>query len=98
MAVNFSPLFPRNEKNDLVSESNQNEVENDREADALAQAVAKMTNRTLEQIAEAQAWPIATYKPQNPLPTDMSLVGAIASKWPGSETDEQIASALERLS
>jgi hypothetical protein len=34
----------------------------------------------------------------NPLPPDMSLFDAIAGKWPGSETDEQIASALERLS
>lgn len=98
MAVNFSPLFPRNEKNDLVTESNQNEVENDRDPDALAQAVAKMTNRTPEQIAEAQAWAVATYKPQKPLPLDMSLFDAIAGKWPASETDEQIASALERLS
>lgn len=66
--------------------------------DALAQAVAKMTNRTPEQIAEAQAWAVATYKPQNPLPPDMSLFDALAGKWPGNETDEQIASALERLS
>lgn len=98
MTINISPLSARNEKNDLVTESNQNEVEDDRDPDALAQAVAKMTNRTPEQIAEAQAWAIATYKPQNPLPPDMSLFDAIAGKWPGNETDEQIAEALERLS
>jgi hypothetical protein len=65
---------------------------------ALDRAVAAMTNRTPEQIAEAQARAIAMYKPRRELPPGKTLADVVMGQWPGNETDEQIEAALKELS
>ena len=66
--------------------------------DALSRALAKMTRRTSQEIAEAQAHAIATCKPRNEIPPGKTLFDMVAGKWPGDETDKEIEEALERLS
>lgn len=68
------------------------------EESALDRAVAAMTNRTPEQIAEAQARAIQSYAPKRLPPPGVSVFEVIAGKWPGDETDEEIKAALDELS
>ena len=66
--------------------------------DALSRAVAKMSNRTPEEIAYAQARTIANCKPEHSLQPGQTIFDAVGGKWPGDESDQQIKEALERLS
>ncbi len=76
-------------------------VQNIKEAedsDALSRAIAKMINRTPEEIAKAQALAINNCKPEHSLQPGQTIFDAIGGKWPGDESDQQIKEALERLS
>ena len=66
--------------------------------DALARAIAVMTNRTPEQIADARAHAIATFKPRTPPPPGTNGMERVYGQWPGDETDETIYRTLEELS
>ena len=62
------------------------------------EAVARMTGRTREQIAEAQDRASAVIRPGKPLPEGKSILDAVAGKWPGDESDQEVAEALRKLS
>ena len=62
---------------------------------ALAEAVAEMTPRTPEQIAELQARAIRQYLPRRTPPPGKTVADMIGGRWPGDETDEQVRAALQ---
>lgn len=64
----------------------------------LAQAKFKMSHRTKEQIAEAQARAMEKHPPMRAVPPGKTLSDIVSGKWPGDETDEQIEDALRELS
>jgi hypothetical protein len=57
-----------------------------------------MKNRTPEEIESARTQAIKEYKPERPLPEGKTIFDVICGKWPGDETDEEVAEALRRLS
>lgn len=61
-------------------------------------AVRAMTNRTPEQIADAQARSMSQYLPKRTVPPGKTLADEVAGQWPGDETDAQIEAALVELS
>ena len=65
---------------------------------ALDRAVAKMMNRTPEEVEATRARLFAEMEPPRPLPPGKTLEDMISGKWPGDETDEEVLRALERLS
>ncbi len=72
--------------------------EEESDPEALTRAVLAMTSRTPEQINAAQEKAEELIKPGRPLPPGMTIFDVVAGKWPGDETDQEIAQALERLS
>ena len=64
----------------------------------LEEAVARMTGRNQEQIAKAQARATAFIRPGKPLRDGETILDAVAGKWPGAESDQEIAEAIRRLS
>ena len=70
----------------------------DEEADALDQALARLANRAPEDIAAAQARAWRVCQPRQELPPGQTLYDVVAGQWPGDETDEEVAEALQRLS
>lgn len=64
----------------------------------LGRGIKEMLARTPEQVREARARLLATARPACPLPPGKTLEDVIVGKWPGDETDEEIARALEDLS
>ena len=66
--------------------------------EALNRAVARMMNRTPEEIEAARARLFQQSRPPREIPEGKTLEDMISGKWPGDETDEQIREALERLS
>ena len=68
------------------------------EQDLLTVAVARMTGRTADQIAEAQDRAAQFIRPGKPLPPGQTIFDAVAGKWPGNESDEQVDEALRKLS
>jgi len=65
---------------------------------SLGRGLKEMLSRTPEQVREARARLFATARPARPLPPGKTLEDVIVGKWPGDETDEEIARALEDLS
>lgn len=72
--------------------------EEESDPEALSRAVLAMTSRTPEQINAAQEKAEALIKPGRPLPPGKTIFDVVAGKWPGDETDDEIARVLERLS
>jgi hypothetical protein len=68
------------------------------ESDPLVQAIARLAARTPEEIARARSEARAALVPARPLPDGMTLLDAVGGKWPGDESDEEIAAALDRVS
>jgi hypothetical protein len=66
--------------------------------ESLEAAITRMINRTPEEIAAARERLLAVTPPPRELPTGTTIFDAVMGKWPGDETDEQIAAALEKLS
>ncbi len=79
----------------FLSDNNGTEVE---DPEALARAVAAMTNRTPEEIEAARARLFAQSRPPRPLPEGKTLLDVISGQWPGDETDEEVFEALRKLS
>lgn len=75
-----------------------NLFEEDEDPHALERATERMKNRTPEDIEAAQRLAIEQYKPENLLPEGKTIFDVLCGKWPGEETDEEVALALERLS
>ena len=65
---------------------------------ALDRAVARMMNRTPEEIEATRAQLFAEMEPPRPLPPGKTLEDMISGKWPGDETEEEVLRALEKLS
>jgi hypothetical protein len=57
-----------------------------------------MIHRTPKQVAEARTRLQASIRPGAALPPGMTIFDAVAGKWPGDESDEQVAAALKDLS
>ena len=68
----------------------------DRGGDLLAEAVARMAGRTPEQIAAARERAFGFIRPGKPLAAGQTIFDAVVGKWPGDETDEDVAEALRR--
>jgi hypothetical protein len=66
--------------------------------EALARAVAAMTNRTPEEIEAARTRLFAQSRPPRPLPEGKTLQDVLSGQWPGDETDEEVYEALRKLS
>lgn len=66
--------------------------------DLLAEAVARLVSRTPDEVIEARARAAQFVRPGKPLPPGQTILDAIGGKWPGDESDEQVAEALRRLS
>ncbi len=57
-----------------------------------------LANRTPEEIEQTRRRLDAASRPPRPLPEGKTLSDMFCGTWPGDETDEEIAEALERLS
>jgi hypothetical protein len=66
--------------------------------DLLQAAVERMTSRTPEQIAEAQARAARFIRPGRPLAPGQTIFDAVCGKWPGDESDQEVTEALRKLS
>jgi putative addiction module CopG family antidote len=66
--------------------------------EALDRAMAKMMNRTPEEIEAARAQLFQASRPPRELPEGKTLEDMISGKWPGDETGEEVLRALEKLS
>jgi hypothetical protein len=64
----------------------------------LSDSIARLRNRTPEEIAKTRAEYLALATPGKPLPPGKTLADMVVGQWPGDETDEEILAALERLS
>lgn len=82
----------------LRESSVQSNEEADTDPDALARAIARMRNRTPEEIAAAQQRFLQQSRPPRPLPEGKTLLDVVCGQWPGDETDEEVFEALRRLS
>lgn len=65
--------------------------------DPLEVEIRWLTSRTPEQIAADRDELLKSSRPPRPLPPGKTFLEAVGP-WPGDETDEEIAAALERLS
>ena len=73
--------------------------EPDGEAMASLEAeVARMNSRTPEEVAAVRERLLAVTPPPRELPDGKNIFDVVMGKWPGDETDEQISTALEKLS
>lgn len=66
--------------------------------ESLEAALTRMTSRTPEEIAATRERLLAATPPPRELPPGKTIFDVVMGKWPGEETDEQILTALEKLS
>lgn len=66
--------------------------------DPLTEAIARLKNRTPEQVAADRDRLLALSPPPRPLPPGKTWIDMVVGQWPGDETDEQVREALEKLS
>lgn len=64
----------------------------------LDQELAWLANRTAEDIERTRQELLNTSRPAQPIPAGKTLFDVVEGQWPGNETDEEIRTALERLS
>ena len=79
----------------LITNAQDEEYE---DPDALDRAIAKITNRTPEQIIAARERAMAASHPPRPLPPGKTFAEVVAGQWPGNETDEEVQAAFDELS
>ncbi|MEK7833483.1 MAG: hypothetical protein AAB401_20500 [Acidobacteriota bacterium] len=72
--------------------------DDDTDPDALAKAIAELSNRTPEEIEQTRDRILAASRPPIPLPEGKTLGDVLRGQWPGDETDEQVFEALRKLS
>ncbi len=70
----------------------------ERDADPLAAAVRRLTSRTPELVLAAREQLLKTARRGCPIPAGKTLIEVVEGTWQGDETDEQIRTALEKLS
>lgn len=75
-----------------------NGTDDDTDPDALEKAVARLLNRTPQEVEAARARLFKASRPPRPLPEGKTLEDVLAGQWPGDETDEQVYEALRKLS
>lgn len=63
----------------------------------LGRSVKEMLSRTPEQVREARARLFATARPARPLPPGKTLEDVVVGKWPGDETDHEVARGRLRI-
>jgi hypothetical protein len=66
--------------------------------DALTLAVQRLTNRAPTEIIAEREQILKSARRGRPLPEGKTLLEVVEGSWPGDETDEEIRTALERLS
>jgi hypothetical protein len=72
--------------------------EDDDDPRALENAIARLTNRTPEEVEAARARLFAQSRPPRPLPEGKTFLDVVCDQWPGDETDEEVYDALAKLS
>lgn len=92
---NLSEKISVNGANDV---SHQLKHIKDEDPDALVKAMARLQNRTSEEIEQTRARIFQEMAPPRPLPEGKTLRDVIGGQWPGDETDEEVLEALKRLS
>ena len=70
----------------------------DSDPGALARVVERMRSRTPEEAAAARRQTWNTLKPRTVAPPGMAAMELVYGQWPGCETDQEVAEALEQLS
>lgn len=58
--------------------------------DPIAEAMARIMNRTPEEIQAAREAIFAASRPPDPLPPGKTWIDMVVGQWPGDETDEEI--------
>lgn len=66
--------------------------------DPIAEAMARLMNRTPEEIEAARAAIFAASRPPRPLPPGKTLEDVVCGQWPGDETDEEIRDLIRKIS
>ena len=82
----------------LLNIESTNEESDDEDPGALDRAIAKMMNRTPEEVEATRARLFAEMEPPREIPEGKTLEDMISGKWPGDETDDEVLRALEKLS
>src|SRR5579862_6572500 len=77
--------------------SEENAPPNSTPKNPLDQALAALAHRTPEETARLCAEALAAIEAPQALPPGKSLMEVVGEQWPGSETDEEVAAALEHL-
>jgi hypothetical protein len=70
----------------------------DADVDALELAIAQMMTRTPEEVEETRARLFQEMAPPRPLPPGKTLFDVVRGQWPGNESDEEVLTALAKLS
>jgi hypothetical protein len=96
IASHADELAGRRVRVEIVDNSN-TDMDDDRPI-PIDEAISAYLNRSPEEKAAARARVLASVQPGRPLPPGKTLRDVIVGKWPGNETDEEIAAALEELS
>ncbi len=58
--------------------------------DPIAEAMARIANRTPEEVLAAREAILAKSTPPRPLPPGKTWIDMVVGQWPGDETDEEI--------
>lgn len=66
--------------------------------DPIAEGMARIINRTPEEILAARERAFAASTPPRPLPPGKTLEDVVCGQWPGDETDEEIRDLLRKMS
>lgn len=66
--------------------------------ESLDAAIERITNRDAERVSAAREHILSASPRPRELPQGESVFDAVAGRWPGEETDEQVDAALETLS
>lgn len=74
------------------------ETGDDDAVESLDSILLRMSNRSPEQVLAARESILAASTQPRDLPAGKTLYEVIMGTWPGTETDEQILEALDRLS
>ena len=74
------------------------EAEVDESSDTIAKAVARIRNRSPEQMLADRERILGLTPPPRPIADGKTLFDVVERTWPGDETEAQIREILERLS
>jgi hypothetical protein len=66
--------------------------------DPIAEAMARIANRTPEEVLAAREAIFAASRLPRPLPPGKTLEDVVCGQWPGDETDEEIRVLIRKIS